>query len=258
MKKHYSALVLISLFTVLFAGGALYNPEKEKEMLSKFDKMILFQNKLVSQKNNPRVSKRFHPVDVKMISSPREKNQLLAKLIDNFFILNFYKNIVQFMRDDFKNRDLGKPFLSNIKFTRDFKCYVFNEPPEKDSDFNIENITKIYESDSAIKHFDQQFRISFYHLIAGNGIMLVRGKYVFIDSNLNGIPDAIYLMNKYKNSKRDFIPYLSLLAEGEDVLENSAYHSRYIDTMFVVLNYISDNFPFKNFLDETAPSAPAI
>ena len=246
-EKIFYIFVNISFFYTTVHTGALYNPEQEKEIFSRFDKMILFQNKLASQKKNQSTTKNIHELNLEMTTSQEYKNSLLVDLIDNFFILDFYENIVQFMRDDFKRKDIGMPYLSQVKFIQPFKCYVFKEEPEKDSDIYIDNIVKTFESNLAVKHFDQQFRISIYQLLSGKGLMIVRGKYVFIDANLNGIPEEIYLMYKYKNSKRDFIPYLSLLAEGENVLQDSAYHSRFRDTLIVGTELYLRTFSIRKF-----------
>jgi len=170
MQKYFTSLIIFSLFTLLFTTGALYNPEQEKFILSKFDKMILFQNKIAAKKNDPTITKKIHPLNVEMTKSLKDKNILLVNLIDNFFILDFYKPIVQFMRDDFKKKDIGLPFLSQVKFDEPFSCSVFKEDPEKDSDLKMENIVKTFESKSAVKHFDQQFRISIYQLVSGNDV----------------------------------------------------------------------------------------
>lgn len=249
IRKHfYLIIVIFGLIAVYSTCGALYGPEKEKELLTRFTKLIEFQNNVVkSLPSNSQKTEIFHKIDVAMCNSQIEKYALAAKLVDNFFILDLYTGIITFMRNDFKKKGWGNPFIEYIMFAGPMKQYVLKGYPSHDYDFDQKDkrnlIVKVFESREGIKHFDQQFKSFIYRLSADKGLMVTRGNYVMIDLNLNGVPDEVYLTGSYQDEKKKYWSYLVLVSSGENVLEGSSYHYRYTDSLFMVLQYILDHYP---------------
>lgn len=247
--KNLKIILLIVLLTVVSSvDGALYGPEKEKEVLLRLEEMLELQNHLYDTlpEGSSRL-KAFHKLDKMMLFSQTERYGVISKMVENNFLLNLYPKIVTFLREDFNVKGWGKPFLSHIKFSEPLEKYIVDEVPTKDAHIDKRSsecvISDVYETLEGIKHFDQLFETFVYRLSSRSGIMVIRGSYVFVDFDLNGIPDEVFFMRNYRDEHKKYWSYMLLLEEGEDALQGTSYQARYVDSLFLVLDYIVDNYP---------------
>ncbi len=249
--RRLSVLVFLLVFVIVYpTSGALYSPERESELLSRIEKLVDFHNHVIESLPADSIKARtVELIDSAMLHSPSQKYSAIARLVNNMFKLDLYAGIVKFMREDFRRKEWGKPFLTSIKFTVPMKQYVLKDIPSEDANFepqgSVSLLSKVYEIKQGLKHFDQQFKTFIYRLADKNALMVVRGRYVMIDLDLNGIPDEVYFMRTYISKAKKKLSYLLPVAQGEDVLAETTYQFRYTDSLFLVLEYIIDNFPIR-------------
>ncbi len=244
-------IIIIFLFYVINAKGGLYGPNKENEVMIRLPSLIDLSNNL-NQKNQ--IESEYNTIDKSMIHSQGDKNTLIARLVENLFIVNLFPLVDKYLRNDFQIKGWGKPFLTYIKFNQPEKKYVvqynLQDPYSFNPDSSKYKINHVFQMKEGIRHFDQFFETYIYRLYNERGLMVIRGNYVFIDSNINGIPDFVYIMYNTKDIK-NYKSCLVLVASGDDKTEHTLMHSRYIDSLYLVLEYILDNYPINNTPDKT-------
>ncbi|MDX9702498.1 MAG: hypothetical protein RBU23_05575 [Candidatus Auribacterota bacterium] len=253
ISKKIGFLVLIMcIYAVYPSQGALYSPEQQKLVISRLNSVIAYQQqyfKTLSAEIRSIMS--CHAIDNEMMSSSSNQGAILAKVIDNFFILKLFPKVQEFLIVEFNRKDIGKPFVSYVKLNEPFTVEVVSEDPKKDSHLDSKGsdskVLKVFESGELIQHFDQQFHSYIYRIAYGRGLMVKRGKYLFVDSDLNGVPESLYFLSKYVDARRRIHNCAKLIASGENVIKNTAYHERYLDTLFLVMDYLMNNFPFEQF-----------
>jgi len=134
-----------------------------------------------------------------------------------------------------------------MNLTEPMKNYVVSQRPTSDAELDIRSgsnlIEKVYVANEGVKHFDQQFKTFIYRLSSHSGLMVIRGNYVMLDLNLNGIPDEVYFRGSYKDKRHQYWTYLLPIGTSEDTLAESTYHYRYTDSLYLVLEYIIDHYP---------------
>jgi hypothetical protein len=228
--------------------GALYTPDKEREITKRLSGLVSLQ-KQIEQSLQPdnRSRAAFHALEYSDSLNASDQHIFVSKIIDNLFILKMFQPIAEYMRGDFHKKGLGEPFLSYMNLTEPMKNYVVSRKPDADAELDIRNkgnlIEKVYEMNEGVKHFDQQFKTFIYRLSSQSGLMVMRGNYVILDFDLNGIPDEVYFRGSYKDEKRQYWTYLLPIGSGEDTLAGSTYHYRYTDSLYLVLEYILDYYP---------------
>lgn len=247
-----SGLVICMVFTAAYSCyAALYDFERQKEINIMLGSLISLQNQVIREALPLGVTvsdlHKIEPMDDNI--NEQKNHQSVVQLVDNLFILNMYDKMVEYMRGSFYEKGMGDPYLSAINLVNPTKYYVLKAQPTNDNDFNPRNpgnlVTNILEFRHGIKHFDQQFQTFIYRIDSPSGLMVVRGNYVIVDFNCNGIPDKVFFIRKYRDELRKFLPYLLLVGEGEDRLAGSSYHARYIDSFYLMLEYIINNFPIE-------------
>lgn len=251
-KEIFFSVLILCIYAVYPSQGALYGPEQQKMIVSRLHNVIDYQLHITNTlPPESRILQSFHRIDDELINTHSKPGSLVAKILDNFFVLNSFPEIEKFMITEFRRKDIGKPFISHIKLNEIFQISVVSDVPKTDQQLDRSSksslVSKVLESKEGIRHFDQQFNTYIYRLAYDRGLMVVRGKYIFVDADLNGVPEALYFMGKYQDSRRNFHTYARVVAEGEDVLKNTAYHDRYLDSLYLVMDYILENYPFEQY-----------
>lgn len=249
MKKKFfcgAVLVGVACFSLY---AALYTPEQELDLLDRLKKLILFETKLYSALSpEQKTHLSYNPVTVKMAENTEQKYSLITQVIDNLFELNVMPLIELAIRNDFKEKKWGNPYVSYIKLPNPLNTYAVSDVPTLDEHLHESNssslINDTFSVMEGIRHFDQRFETYIYNLINRKGLMVIRGNYAFLDFNLNGIPDSVFFIQKYCDSKRKYWTYLTVIGEGENTLQGGSYQARYLDSLFLVLDYILKHYQF--------------
>lgn len=229
------------------AYGGLYDPNKESELLSRLSSLIDLSNNTY-QKNvsSAKIYTAYNNITKNMVNSQTDKNPLLAKLVDNLFILKLFPVFDKYLKKDYQRKGWGKPFISYIKFNEAEKKYVITDQSQNPYSFDPLRsscrVNRVFEIIEGIRHFDQCFETYIYRVSNTKGLMVIRGNYAYVDLNLNGIPDYVYLIYSTQYAKNHRSYFVSI-AEKDENIENTTMHSRYTDSLCVVLEYILDNFP---------------
>ena len=252
LKNSFIFLLIFATANIHSLQAALYTPEQQKLLISRLDHLVAYQQHLFKiLPAESRLTQSFHRVNLEMVNMPEEESNVLVKIIDNCFILKLFPKIEEFLVSEFLRQGIGKPYLSYLALNEPMEISVVSSDPTKDAHLDQSSseskVVSVFESSEGIQHFDQQFRTYIYRIAFDRGMMVKRGRYLYVDSDLNGVPDSLYFLNKYCDGKRKYHHYAKLISSGERVIKGTAYYERYRDALFMVMDYIVTNFPFERY-----------
>lgn len=206
--------------------------------------VITFQRNL-AETMNPLAQQRLSlwPLDNDSLASLPEE-AIKAHLIDNVFELDHYSDIDRYWVASTRRNELGEPFVRYISIPDTLTYYVVSGRPTRDVHLDRRStgsmVQTVYETKEGVRFHDETSEIFVYRIRHGRGLMMVRGNYVYIDSNVNGIPEEIYMTQRYRNSQRKYIHYMNPLQKGEQALKGSSKQKLYTDALSVLLSYVQD------------------
>ncbi len=252
LKRSFVSLLIACIASPIFSQAGLYTPEQQKLLITRLNHVISYQQHIFNAlPSESRLIQSFHTVDLEMKDMSSHDGALLAKVIDNCFVLKLFPKIEEFLISEFRRKELGKPFITYLPLNDPMEVVVVSGDPTKDAHLDSSStdskVVKILETNEGIQHFDQQFRTYVYRIAFDRGLMVRRGSYLYVDSDLNGIPESLYFLGKYRDKNSKYHIYAKTIGNGENIIRGTAYHERYLDALFMVMDYIMKNFPFERY-----------
>ncbi len=223
-------------------GPAVYRNDTDN---SDYSSLVVYQQNRISNLTDEQRER----TSLVSIDENLQTDELSVHLLYNCFTLECYYEMTSFFIDSGKKSELGEPLLRYINHSDSLTYYVLSNRPTNDAQFDRRAngclIKKTYSMYDAIRFFDRTSEIFLYRLADSNGLLLVRGSYVYVDENLNGIPEAIYMAQRYKTSDRKNFNYLLPVQRGEKTINGSSKAKLFTDSLDTIMDIIQTQYVAK-------------
>ena len=218
--------------------------DEHKSGSGRYSSLVAYQQKYIDSLSEDQLKRKSL---VSIDKTAQQSTELDVHLLYNFFSLDSYQGIEAFFIDSGKKSELGEPLLRYIKYSDSLVYYVLSKRPTSDVHFDSRSndclIKQSYKLNDAIRFFDRTSEIFLYRLAGFNGVLLVRGNYVYLDENLNGVPESIYMIQRYKTANRKALFYLLPVQQGEKTIKGSSKAKLFTDALATVLDIIQTQYP---------------
>ncbi|MDX9703510.1 MAG: hypothetical protein RBU23_10765 [Candidatus Auribacterota bacterium] len=226
--------------------ASVRQPSRQNEQQS-FPEIISYQQKhieLLTPDQRQRISVLY--LGDSDAGSQQPEYAVRVGLISNFFALESYPEMESFFLKADKRGDFGEPLIRHIKYHDPLLYYVMSKKPSVDANFDMRAngslVENVYEIEEGIRFFDKTSEIFIYRLARRKGLLVVRGTYVYLDEDVNGIPESIYMLQRYKNAKRKQLNYLQAVQKGETAIHGSSKEKFFSDSIATALNIIKTQY----------------